>query len=343
MIPGTGLARTLAICATRGPFGSIIAGGLERVRAWPRDRLVVLTYHRVAPPGVRPDLHPGLVSADPEAFHEQVTWVARRATVVDLATVLRAADGEPLPPRSVLITFDDAYADVAEHAWPVLRELGLPAVMFVPTGAPDGGGAFWWDRLHAAIELGSRPRRLRTPAGELGLDTPAGRATAFAAIREHVKTLPHEEAMATVDALVVDLRGPAVPPAALDWPALRRLAAQGLTLAPHSRTHPVLPTVDDERLRVELLAPLDDLRREVGEAPPVLAYPSGIHDGRVRAAAADAGYRLAFTTRRGAIASLRAADPMALPRVNVGGRTTLALLRMQLAPAWDRLAGRAAT
>ena len=88
------------------------------------------------------------------------------------------------------------------------------------------------------------------------------------------------------------------------------------------------------------LAPLDDLRRETGEAIPVLAYPSGIHDARVRAAAAAAGYRIAFTTRRGAITSLRRADPLALPRVNVGGRTTLALLRMQLAPAWDRLVGR---
>lgn len=340
MIRGVGWTRELVVRAARGPLGSVVAGTLERAGAWPRDRLVVLTYHRVAPKGARPDLHPGLVSADPAGFREQASWLARHATVVDLAAVLRAADGEPLPPRSVLITFDDAYADVAEHAWPVLRELGLPAVLFVPTGAPDAGTAFWWDRLHAAIELGARPERLRTSFGEVRLATPVDRAAAFAAIRGHLKTLPHDAAMTTVDELVADLRGPDVPSPVLGWAALRRVASEGLALAPHSRTHPVLPAVDDERLRHELQAPLDDLRREVGGAIPVLAYPSGLHDARVRAAAADAGYRIAFTTRRGAVTALRRADPLALPRVNVGGRTSLSLLRMQLAPAWDRLAGR---
>lgn len=340
MIRSVGGPRELALRATRGPLGSVVAGAFERAGTWPRDRLVALTYHRVAPRGARPDLHPGLVSADPAGFREQAEWLARHATVVDVAAVLRAADGQPLPPRSVLITFDDAYADVADHAWPVLRELGLPAVMFVPTGAPDAGTAFWWDRLHAAIELGARPARLLTSVGELQLDTPAGRDAAFATIRGHVKALPHDAAMATVDELVADLRGPDIASPVLGWAALRRVASEGLALAPHSRTHPVLPAVDDEQLRQELLAPLEDLRRETGEAIPVLAYPSGIHDGRVRAAAADAGYRLAFTTRRGAIAALRRADPLALPRINVGGRTNLALLRMQLAPAWDRLAGR---
>jgi peptidoglycan/xylan/chitin deacetylase (PgdA/CDA1 family) len=340
MIRAADRVQALAIRATGGPLGPLAAGVLERAQAWPRDRLAVLTYHRVAPRGLRPDLHPGLVSADPEAFREQVAWLARHATVVDLATVLRAADGEPLPPRSVLITFDDAYADVAEHAWPLLRGLGLPAVLFVPTGAPGGTAAFWWDRLYAAIELGSRPPLVRTDAGDLRLATAEGRAAAFSAIRERAKRLPHDEAMAMVDALVAELRGPAVPSAVLDWAALRRLAAEGLMLAPHTRSHPILPMIDDARLRLELQLPLEDLRREVGVVPPVLAYPSGIHDGRVRTAAAEAGYRLALTTRRGAIRSLRCADPMALPRINVGGRTTLALLRMQLAPAWDRLTGR---
>lgn len=339
MIPGASLARRVAIAIARGPVGAVTTSILERARDWPADRLVVLTYHRVAPATERIDLHPGLLGPDAAGFRAQAEHLARHASVVDLATVLAAVDGDRrLPPRSVMFTFDDAYEDVARHAWPTLRTLGLPAVMFVPTAAPGDRPSWWWDRLHAAIALGRRPSRLETPVGTLRLDTPAGRASAFGALRHHVKTLAPDAALEFVDAVVDDLDGPDGPSPVIGWEELRRMSAEGMTLAPHSRTHAILTTLDDDRLREELTVPFEDLRREVGAAPPVLAYPSGIHDERVRTAARAAGYRLAFTTARGAIPSLRRMDPLALPRVNVGSRTNLTLLRLQVAPATDALA-----
>ena len=321
-----------------GRSGHAISWLLERAAPWPRDRVAVLTYHRVAPPDERPDLHQGILSADPRTFREQISYLALRTTIVDLGAVIAAVDGAArLPPNAVLLTFDDAYADVADHAWPVLRELGLPAVMFVPTGIPDTGQAFWWDRLYAAIELGNRPDRFGTSVGELRLASRQGRVAAFRALRERLKAMPPEEASEMVEDLVSELAAPPVRGATLGWSTLRRMSGEGMTMAPHSRSHPILVNLSDEHLRDELERPLEDLRREIGVAPPVLAYPSGIHDARVRAATRAAGYRLAFTTHRSAVASLRRSDPMALPRINVGRRSTIALLRLQLAPAVDRL------
>ncbi len=339
MITPTSRVRRIAITIARGPVGSGVASVLERARGWPADRLVVLTYHRVAPASERPDLHPGLLGPDAAGFRAQAEHLARHASVVDLATVLAAVEGDrALPPRSVLLTFDDAYEDVARHAWPTLRALGLPAVMFVPTAAPNGRPSWWWDRLHAAIALGRRPARLETPVGTLRLDTPARRSSAFGALRDHVKTLAPEAQLELVDAVVRDLEGPDGPSPVIDWEALRRMSTEGMTIAPHSRTHAILTTLDDARLREELETPFEDLRREIGAAPPALAYPSGIHDDRVRLAVRAAGYRLAFTTARGAIPSLHRMDPLALPRINVGSRTNLAVLRLQVAPATDALA-----
>jgi len=51
-------------------------------------------------------------------------------------------NGQLPPPRSLAITFDDGYQDAAEHAWPVLRRLGCPATLFVPSGMV-GGTASW--------------------------------------------------------------------------------------------------------------------------------------------------------------------------------------------------------
>ena len=59
-------------------------------------------------------------------------------TVVDLQAVLaHYVDGIPLPPKAVLITFDDGYHDNLANAAEVLKRYGYPAVLFVPIGYLD--------------------------------------------------------------------------------------------------------------------------------------------------------------------------------------------------------------
>ncbi|HEV7810803.1 MAG TPA: hypothetical protein VGO64_09390, partial [Candidatus Limnocylindrales bacterium] len=117
-----------------------------------RDILAVLTFHRVvAADGVVP----GLLSATPEGFAAMLDIMMDAFTVISIADVLARRDGgPPLPSRSLLLTFDDGYEDLADHAWPALVARGLPAIVFVPTAFPAGpgrpGAAFWWERLWAA-------------------------------------------------------------------------------------------------------------------------------------------------------------------------------------------------
>ena len=71
-----------------------------------------------------------------------------------------------------VVTFDDGYVGVYEQALPVLRELHIPAVVYVPTGYVGTCHRLLHDRLHASLlELRAR----RTPRGRCGLEdrTPA--------------------------------------------------------------------------------------------------------------------------------------------------------------------------
>ncbi len=303
------------------------------------DVLGVLTYHRVNDPSsVRG--HPGLVSATPDQFAEQMAFLARTYSPIGLDDLLETQRGvRRLPRRAVHVTFDDAYRDFADHAVPVLRRLGVPATLFVPTAYPGRPErAFWWDWLHEAVTAAPAGARLPAPWDAAPLDGAESRLVVLRDLREALKARPHAELEAAVTSIATELGVPAPAGQVLSWDELRAVAGDGITLAPHSRTHPLLDRVDGDRLADELSGSLADLEREVGQAPPALAYPSGSSSAAVVAAARAAGYELGFTTRRG-LNRIGRTDWLRLRRINVGRSASVNLLRVQLgrwALAWSR-------
>ncbi|MCU1497036.1 MAG: hypothetical protein JWM47_989 [Acidimicrobiales bacterium] len=101
----------------------------------------ILLYHGVdhgGPPGLAP-----FVMA-PERFAEHMDVLVERGctalSVSGLCDLL--SRGEEPVPGTVLVTFDDGLADFGLHAWPVLRDRGLPATLYVVSGCV-GGVASW--------------------------------------------------------------------------------------------------------------------------------------------------------------------------------------------------------
>ena len=312
------------------PVLAAVAAVLERGGQRGPSHVAILTYHRVDEPGARPYLHPGLISASPATFEAQLRDLASGTNPITVDDLRAAVRGERrLPHRPLLVTFDDAYEDFAEHAWPRLRRLGIPATLFVPTAYPgQPGRRFWWDRLSHALRATDLPS-FEVEGATYALEGEAARGVAFRRLRAQIKATPHEAAMQLVDHWCERLGLPDAPSGILDWPALRALAAEGVTMAAHTRTHPLLTRVDVDGLAAEIDGSRADLEREIGTSPPVLAYPSGDHDDTVVEAARDLGVELAFTTQRGLV-DLRRADLLRLRRINIVGGTSRGVLRLQL-------------
>ena len=100
--------------------------------------LRILFYHRVS--NDRDEL-----AVDPDSFAEQMDYLASEAyRVVDvLAAIDLLSSGKPLA-RTVAMTFDDGFLDVAEHALPILSEHGFSATVFVSPAVTDGRTSFSW-------------------------------------------------------------------------------------------------------------------------------------------------------------------------------------------------------
>jgi colanic acid/amylovoran biosynthesis glycosyltransferase len=294
--------------------------------------LRVLAYHRVTEPGRTPTPNPSLVSATPAVFEQQMRHLARRFRVVSLEEVLDAQRrNRALPQHAVLLTFDDAYRDFGDTAWPILRKYGLPATVFVPTAFPDQPErAFWWDRVHQSVTTTGQQAISLPHLGTLRLGTPYARQNSLRAVQHRIKTIPHLDAMALVEQLCAELAADAASTSeVLGWSELRELAKEGISLAAHTRDHPALTQLSVEGVGREVQRSLEDLKRETGTAFPVFCYPFGLHNDRVVEELRKQGIELAFTCLDGHN-TLPSATPLRLRRTVITPRTSPVIFGIRL-------------
>jgi peptidoglycan/xylan/chitin deacetylase (PgdA/CDA1 family) len=104
----------------------------------------VLTYHDIGPQAK------GRLVIGAKAFTEQMRYLkAHRYRVITLAEFHEFLQlKRQLPRRAVVLTFDDGYRSFLTHAYPVLKELGFTATLFVYTDyVGTGRNALGWDDL----------------------------------------------------------------------------------------------------------------------------------------------------------------------------------------------------
>ena len=294
--------------------------------------LRILTYHRVTNPEHTIHSDPNLVSATPEMFTRHMKWLERHYQAIDMQQALDAVvDGAPLPQRAVLITFDDGYPDFREFAWPVLRQLGLPVTLFVPTAFPGQQiSAFWWDRLYAAVNTSRKDEIIDEKLGCLQLHTHRDRARSALILRYHARSLPHTEAMAWIDDLCLKLTNEEhVTTTPMSWQDLRLLSEQGVTIGAHSRTHPLMTQITNQQVYDEIAGAQQDIETMLGKTLPIFCYPAGAYNHTIGTIARNSGIKLGFGTYLGHN-NLNNCNPLCLKRINMTRRTTPTVLRGRL-------------
>ncbi|MDQ7029767.1 MAG: polysaccharide deacetylase family protein [Ardenticatenia bacterium] len=129
-------------------------------------RVPILMYHYISTPPPGADRYRRDLSVPPDVFRAQMGYLkAQGYQTVSLRDLVYALTrGTPLPPRPIVITFDDGYRDNYENAFPVLKELGFTGTFFVLTGPIDQNNPIYmtWDQLRemraAGMEIGVHSR-----------------------------------------------------------------------------------------------------------------------------------------------------------------------------------------
>ncbi len=304
-------------------------------------RSVVLTYHRIATPGPTNPFYDPTVSATPDGFRAQMAMLRERFRVVPAEDLIDPPDTADRRPRAA-VTFDDGCRDNFDVALPILREFGISAAFFIPTDFLERPRLPWWDHVAYVVKASRLDRFevLRTPDDPapiiVDLTTPDRSAAIMGLIRPVLAgEVPDREGFLKrlEDRAEVNVDSPALGRELfMSWSHLKALAAEGHAIGSHAHSHVALGTLDDRQVRRELALSRTILEAAVGRPVRAVAYPygwPGAVDGRTFRLAADVGYRAGFTAFEGVVRP--GADPLAMPRLNVGTGDVPPLLRARAA------------
>jgi peptidoglycan/xylan/chitin deacetylase (PgdA/CDA1 family) len=131
--------------AILNPVSAILGRSAELVGYDPFRAIPVLMYHKIVDAGPQVTELNYFVSR--EAFERQMLHLARNnytaLSIEQYAHYLRL--GIDWPSKSVLITFDDGYSGIASIAYPILKNCGFKAVVFLPYNYIGRNTPFPWE------------------------------------------------------------------------------------------------------------------------------------------------------------------------------------------------------
>lgn len=233
----------------------------------------IVLYHACEP--VESSFTEGLgVNCPPDVFAAQLDHLRRYYRVVKLADI----ESPNPPPGAALITFDDGYRSVLEHAAPALAARDLPAVVYLITGVVDNVDLVWVNEINWLLQR--HPGDVAPLArSALGLDADADiEAIMSAAVGGYDAALV---ARLLTDAwsMVDDDRDDVVAGLNLylGWDDVRMMTQRGFEFGSHSVTHPDLRRIEREQAEREVDDSVAAVAQQVG-ACTSFAFPFGFTD-----------------------------------------------------------------
>ena len=315
-------------------FSGVAALQRSRRRARGDFRIFILEYHGITSGGKEWE---GTISQ--RRFRRHLRWLKQHFSFTTVAGAARRLASGSLDRDWCVITFDDGYLNNFESAWPVLRELDLPATIYLTSGFLDGQ-ELWFDVARRALAACQEPGATdATPpwvaerlAEGLGAWPPT------LELESTMRLLKRKNAADRMDTVQnFQAAGLNLPPAAapMSWDQARELQRSGIELGAHTVQHPILSVLDRESQEAEIRGSIERLTEELGEPPTTFAMPNGSkadYNTDTLEVLRSLGIEAACTTRRGSCAP--GCDLLQLPRLGVGS-DSVSLLSARIAGLFD--------
>jgi len=267
--------------------------------------LSILYYHHVLK--ISSPYHPDEITVD--AFDKQIKFLSTYFNILMLDDAINLLKKKKLPPRALVITFDDGYLDNVEVAAPLLKKYHCPATFFISTqGVEDG---YLWND---AIEQGIAQTTVNQISSsimneELALTSQPEKLLAYNKLINFLKFLSNNERTSKIESLLSELQisQTSMSRTMMNERELKELHQQGFEIAAHTHSHTILTTETNVDAKNELIENKTKLEKIVGENIRYLAYPNGLFERDFNdqhcQIAQKIGFKAAFSTNDGGATS----------------------------------------
>ncbi len=300
-----------------------VLAALQR-RAVGGRRVLILSYHRVVKDfGEERDRSLYTLNVSQETFRRHLEVLQETHDIVPLEDALSVLDGSRSSARDVaVITFDDGYRDVYTHAFPVMRDMRVPAVVYVPSSFVGSQKRLGHDRLYTAL-VTMQKRHIGPMAVGVGargerwlMDALSNGADAHLALERLIARYPTPGLLDLADALEerLGLTHEKLHEGELGMTAemLREMDAHGVITGAHTANHTVLTHQRLDEARREIAQCKAGLEKAVQKPVRHFAYCNGYYSAGVAQALRAEGFLSAVTTED--MPNVPGQDPFALKR-----------------------------
>ena len=232
----------------------------------------ILYYHRVNDEG-----HPFFGGTPMKTFSLQMEQIHRYFNVLPLEELVERMDRRDVPDRAVAITFDDGYKDNFTNAFPVLEQLGLPATIFLTTGAIGSGEWLWHDQVFGAFH-GTNVNEVIIEGRLYLLRTLGEKKTALNALLQLLRQLYPAERDKLIQNVIAQLDlGDQLyfESDKLSWDEVKLMSKNKITFGAHTVTHPILSCMSLEAASQEIMDSKRAIEQQIDSPVRLFAYPNG--------------------------------------------------------------------
>lgn len=238
-----------------------------------KRKITALIYHRVA-----------LESSDfehfsvkPDIFDWQMRLISKLFNVISIDEAVAFLDGGDLPPRAIVITFDDGYMDNFAHALPILKKYNLCATIYV-AGDAIKTGRIWNQDVSYAI-LNTKKVQLCLPElgfPHLAVDSLGEKKIAIQQLKALFKKQKTEVRDQYLTYLLLEAESIPNTRYMMSEEQIKKLSDEDcITIGCHSMSHPMLSYTSTDTARIDISESLDYLRAITGKPVEHFAYPYG--------------------------------------------------------------------
>jgi peptidoglycan/xylan/chitin deacetylase (PgdA/CDA1 family) len=291
------------------------SGAVSAVRKFNRRAVRILMYHDF--------------SSDTTGLKEQCEHIRRYYQPLSMKTIGESLEaGRTLPHNNVAITIDDGYRDFFLYAYPVFRDYQMNPTVCVISDFLDQKLWPWWNQIEwIFLHTAQKSVSLSFTEGvteNLVLETREQRLLAAKRTVDTLITVGNTERLKLMDLIpkILEVAVPTSPPfkwSPLGWDEIRLMVRDGVEIAAHTKTHPILSRITDAGiLREEIEGSKRRIEEEVDQPVLHFSYPNGkLADFTKQTVEAvkRCGFRTALTSERGL--NFSGADRFLLRRIGV--------------------------